>query len=443
MIVGAHFQRALGCKDTLETCRHRKTTSYNYCMAAAADQSGNSAAPPWLWPRSAYVHVPFCAHHCGYCDFAIAVGQDDLIDKYIHALALEFARLGKPQPMQTLFLGGGTPTHLPARDLAKLLDTVLHWLPLADGAEFSVEANPATLDEGKIAVLAEHGVNRVSLGAQSFDVGMLHVLERNHRPEDVAPTAERVRRRIATVSLDLIFGVPGQSLAQWLADLRQAVALQPDHIATYGLTYEKGTPLWKQRERGLVRPLDEEVELAMYTQAMDVLGAAGFEHYELSNFAARESTPPLSTHSPLTTHHSLLSKRCRHNQVYWANHAHFGFGMGAAQYVNGIRDLNTRDLAAYLKRLHAGQSPVFQSECLSPRDRALETVVIQLRRASGIERTQFTEQTAFDLDDLRGPTLAWLAELGLLADDGVSVRLTRRGKCVADSVVTELLKERA
>jgi oxygen-independent coproporphyrinogen-3 oxidase len=392
---------------------------------AAAEKSDNDIPPPWLWPRAAYVHIPFCAHHCGYCDFAIAVGQDNLIERYIEALALELARLGKPEPVQTLFLGGGTPTHLHARDLSALLATIRRWLPLAEGGEFSVEANPGTLSDDKIAVLAEHGVNRLSLGAQSFDPNLLRTLERDHRPEDVGPVMERVRRWIPNVSLDLIFGVPGQSLEQWLSDLRRALALEPDHIATYGLTYEKGTPLWKQRQRGQVKPLDEEAELAMYTQAMDLLESAGFEHYELSNFA--RLTPG-------------ESKRCRHNQVYWANHAYFGFGMGAARYVNLVRDLNTRDLATYLRRVLAGESPVFQSECLTPLDRALETLVIQLRRADGVQRRAFAEQTGFDLDELRGPTLARLIDLDLLGDDGVSIRLTRAGKCIADSVTTELLK---
>ena len=343
------------------------------------------------------------------------------IERYVQALGLELALLKEPQQVETLFLGGGTPTHLNARQLAAMLETILHWLPLAPGAEFSVEANPGNLDKDRIAVLAEHGVNRLSLGVQSFHPALLQALDRDHTPDDLSPVVlDAVRRHIPNLSLDLIFGVPGQTLELWQSDLERALSLAPDHVATYGLTYEKGTPLWKRRERGLVHALDEETELAMYLKAMDVLDSAGFEQYELSNFARP-------------------GRRCRHNEVYWANHAYFGFGMGAARYVNLCRELNTRNLAAYLKRVLAGNSAVFQSETLEPRDRALETVAVQLRRAEGIERPAFLLQTGFCLDKLLGNSLRPLLELGLLIDNGTSVKLSRGGKCVADSVITQLL----
>jgi oxygen-independent coproporphyrinogen-3 oxidase len=376
--------------------------------------------PPWVWPRAAYVHVPFCAHRCGYCDFAIAVGQDEAIDRYLDALAAELATLQQPQPVQTLFIGGGTPTYLDTGRLERLLTDVRRWLLLQPGHELSIEANPGTLDADKVAVLADHGVNRVSLGAQSFHPHMLRVLERDHAPPDVPRAVERVRRRITQVSLDLIFGVPGQTSADWSADLEQALQLRPDHVSTYGLTYEKGTPLWKQRQRGEVRPLDEDAEFVLYTQAMDVLERAGFEHYEISSFARP-------------------GRRCRHNQVYWANEAYFGFGMGAARYAHGRRELSTRDLGTYMRRVLAGESPVFQSEELSPEERARETMAVQLRRAEGIDRPAFRAQTGFDLDHLLGQSLWEQVELGLLKDDGQSICLSRRGKCVADSVIERLL----
>src|SRR5579885_3150829 len=277
--------------------------------------------PAWLWPRAAYVHVPFCAHRCSYCDFAIAVGRDDLRDRYVEAVTAEVAALGRPQPVDTLFLGGGTPSHLSAGQLERLLGALLRWLPPAPGHEFSVEANPDSLDADKVKVLADHGVNRVSLGAQSFHPHLLRALGRDHAADEIPRAVERARARIANVSLDLIFGVPGQAPAEWQADLGRALALEPEHVATYGLTYEKGTPLWKERRRGAVRPLDEEAELGLYARAIDTLEAAGFEHYELSNFARP-------------------GRRCRHNAAYWANWAYFGFGMGAARYVNGRRELN-------------------------------------------------------------------------------------------------------
>jgi oxygen-independent coproporphyrinogen-3 oxidase len=366
-------------------------------------------------------------HHCGYCDFAIATGQDHLTDQYLEAVAAELATLGEPQPVRTLFIGGGTPTHLSAAQLRRLLEDLHRWLPPEPGHEFSVEANPETLSADKIAVLADHGVNRVSLGAQSFHPHLLRVLERRHSPDEVPRAVERVRRCIDQVSLDLIFGVPGQTPAEWRDDLDRALALAPDHISTYGLTYEKGTPLWKQRQRGEVRPLAEEDELEMYRTTIDVLEAAGFEHYEISNFARR---------GPGETR----GRRCRHNEVYWANEAYFGFGMGAARYVWGRRELNTRDLHRYLRLALAGEPVTFQSEELEPAERARETMAVQLRRADGIDRRAFAAQTGFELDRVAGAALPPLVEQGLLRDDGVRICLTREGKYVADGVIERLLR---
>ena len=232
----------------------------------------------------------------------------------------------------------------------------------------------------------------------------------------------RARRLIPQFSLDLIFAIPGQTLTEWQADLEHALALEPDHLSTYGLTYEKGTPLWKQRRRGLVTPLNEDAELAQYKTGIETLEAAGFEHYEISNFARP-------------------GRRCRHNETYWANEAYFGFGMGAARYVRGRRELNTRDLGAYLRLVLAGESPTFQSEELEPRERARETMAVQLRRAEGINRTAFRTQTGFDLHAIAGDAVRRHVDLGLLADDGQSVSLTRNGQYVADGVVEGLLRE--
>jgi oxygen-independent coproporphyrinogen-3 oxidase len=385
------------------------------------DTAAIRESPPWMWPRSAYVHVPFCAYHCGYCDFAVAVGQDNRIDDYLRALDAEMARLRQPQPVRTLFLGGGTPTHLNPRQLDDLLRIVRSWLILEPDGEFSIEANPAGLDDDKVRVLAAHGVNRVSLGAQSFDAGLLRVLERDHRPDDVARALEQVRRHIDNVSLDLIFGVPGQDLTLWRRDLDRAIALAPRHISTYGLTYEKGTRLWKVRRQGTIQPVDEDTELAMYTTAFDRLADAGYEHYEISN-------------------HAQPGFQCRHNLTYWANEAHFGFGVGAASYVNRVRRLNTRDLHSYIRRAMAGEPTHFQSEELTPRERAVETAVVQLRRSAGIERASFQVQTGFSLEEVVEPVKAALMELGLLDSDECGVRLTRQGKCVADSVIQEIMR---
>lgn len=377
--------------------------------------------PPWLRPTAAYVHIPFCRHHCGYCDFAVAVGRDDLMEAYLQALAAELARLEEPYPVATLFLGGGTPSYLPAPMLDRLLGLLHRWLPLEEGGEYSLEGNPESLDEEKVDLLAAHGVNRLSLGAQSFRPEILRILERPHDPGDIHRALALVRDRIPLLSLDLIFGVPGQSSTDWLEDLRQGLDTEAGHLATYGLTFEKGTPLWKRRTAGLLDSLPEEAERGLYETAITYLEQAGFRHYELSNFARPGSA-------------------CRHNRTYWANHAYLGFGMGAASYVGGARRLNVRSLDGYLRRTREDRPTWFQEERLEPVDRALETAALQLRRAEGIEHADFRRQTGFDLDDLLGPTFDHIAALGLLEMNASAVRLTLRGKCVADAIIGEMYR---
>jgi oxygen-independent coproporphyrinogen-3 oxidase len=390
-------------------------------MIHAVKETLTETAPPrWYWPRAVYLHIPFCAHRCGYCDFATVAGQDQLADRYLDALELEMAALAAPPTVQTIFIGGGTPTHLNERQLERLLNSIRLRFTPTPGYEWTVEANPGTLNVRKVAILADHGVNRVSLGAQSFHRPLLQVLERNHNPDDVPRAIELVRQRIPEVSLDLIFGVPGQSLEQWHSDLQRALDLGVHHVSTYGLTYEKGTPLWKLRERGEVKPAEEELELAMYAHTIDTLEAAGFEHYEISNFARP-------------------GHACRHNLVYWANEAYFGFGLGAARYVEGRREVNTRDLLSYLAKVERGEPATQQAETLDPEERARETAFLQLRRQEGIDRRTFQQQTGFNLDHLLERAITRHVAGSLLEDNGKRVRLTRQGKFLADTVFRDLL----
>jgi oxygen-independent coproporphyrinogen-3 oxidase len=368
------------------------------------------------------VHVPFCAHKCGYCDFASLAGADHLADRYLSALERELAMLLEaPQEVDTVFVGGGTPTRLDARQLERLLGMIRRWFPLATDGEWTVEANPGTLDEAKADVLAAGGVNRVSLGAQSFQPELLRVLERDHAPQEVARALDLVRPRFPRWSLDLIFGVPGSNPAQWADDLETALGWEPSHLSCYGLVYEKGTSLWQQWRAGRVHAVGEEVERAMYAHTIDRLESAGLAMYEISNFAR-------------PGHES------RHNLVYWANDAYFGVGLGAARYLQGVRSVNTRDLPAYLRRAERGDPATGPTEALDPEGRARETAVLMLRRTTlGIERGDFRRRTGFDLDALAGPALQRHVARGWLADDGDHLRLTREGLFVADSVLCDLL----
>jgi oxygen-independent coproporphyrinogen-3 oxidase len=387
-----------------------------------ASQQSKSAEPRWRWPRAAYIHIPFCAHKCGYCDFASLAGADHLADRYLAALELEIkSTLCEPQEVETIFVGGGTPTRLDAEQLSRAMEIIGRWLPLAPGGEWTVEANPGTLDAQKADLLAQAGVERVSLGAQSFRSESLQVLERHHGRLEVEQAVAVVQARFARWSLDLIFGVPGSTLDDWQADLGIALQLGPSHLSCYGLVYEKGTPLWSQRRSGKVQPIDEELERSMYETTMDVLTGHGLEMYEISNYAR-------------SGHES------RHNLAYWANDAYFGFGVGAARYIRGVRSVNTRDLPSYLRRVESGADPTGPREELSPEARARETAVLMLRRTqTGIERDDFKTRTGFDLDTLLGTSVERYKALGSLDDDGRRVRLSRSGVFVADDVFCELV----
>ncbi len=371
-------------------------------------------------PRSAYIHVPFCARRCGYCNFTLVAGHDKLIEPYLAALEIELGWLGTPCEVDTLFFGGGTPTQLHGDRLRRLFEAVLAWHPLAAGCEFSVEANPADISDETVSILAQYGVRRVSLGAQSFNDDKLRALERDHTATDVARAVQTLRQYPFDLSLDLIFAAPGETLDESRADLAAAIDLVPDHISTYGLTFERGTTFWNRRSHGALQQADDELERAMYETAIDTLTAAGFEHYEVSNFARP-------------------GHRCRHNERYWLGEEYFAAGPGAARYVAGVRSTNHRSTSNYIERVLRGDSPVTEQEQLSAEDRARELLVFALRRLEGVSRDWFRERTSLEIEDLVGEPLGRFVELGLMIDDGSRIKLTRAGLLVSDSLWGEFL----
>jgi oxygen-independent coproporphyrinogen-3 oxidase len=390
-------------------------------MAAALDNPQTHAmrigiAPP----RAAYVHVPFCRHRCGYCNFTLVAGRGDLVGDYLRAIESELARLEMPRAVDTLYFGGGTPTFLAPDQLSQLAKTVLAWHPLVDGYEWTVEANPCDVDRQMVDTLAQLGVNRLSLGSQSFRASKLRLLERDHEASDIERSVALARDAHMQVCLDLIFGTPGESLAEWESDLETAIRLAPDHISTYGLTFEQGTSFWNRRLHGELAQVDEELERAMYATAIDTLAAAGYEHYEISNFARP-------------------GRRSRHNETYWSGDGYFAAGPGAARYVDGIRETNHRSTTTYLDRVLAGESPVAERETLDPAARARELLVFGLRRLEGVSRVPFATKTGFEIDALVKKPLAKFVALRLLSDDGERIQLTREGLFVSDAMWPEML----
>lgn len=373
-------------------------------------------------PRSAYLHVPFCRHRCGYCNFAVVAGRDDLAPAYLRALGVELAQLDTPRPVETLYLGGGTPTRLALPLLDELLTLARTWFPALDGVEpeFTVEANPVDLSAEAIGLLAEHGVTRLSLGVQSLNPAKLAHLERDHTPDDVHRVVKAAQDAGLHVAIDLIFAAPGETLDAWSADLEAAISLGPTHASTYGLTYEKGTSFWSRRSRGDLAELDDELQRSMYELAIDRLAESGFEHYEVSNFAQP-------------------GRRSLHNESYWTGREWFAAGPGAARYVDGVRETNHRSTTTWIRRLESGESPVAEREELTSEEKARERLVFGLRRLEGVRRRDFATQTGYEIDALAGKEIEKFASLGFLSSDGDRVQLTRAGVMVSDAIWPDLL----
>ncbi|MFM7242844.1 MAG: radical SAM family heme chaperone HemW [Planctomycetaceae bacterium] len=372
-------------------------------------------------PRHAYVHVPFCRHRCGYCDFTLVAGRDDLVGRYLAAVERELGRIPSPLDLDTLYLGGGTPSHLGSAGIERLLAILRTRLVPGAGAEVTVEANPLDVTVEFVAALRTAGVTRVSLGGQSLDAATLRVLDRDHAPDDVRRAAGMLLDAGFAVSLDVMTAAPGQSLAAVEADLDAAIGLGVQHVSVYCLTWEKGTAFESQRAKGVLRPVAESLERVMFETAIDRLEAAGFEHYEVSNFARPGA-------------------RCRHNEAYWDCRPWEAFGPGAARFDGRTRITNHRSTTTWIAKVLAGDDATGDVDAMTDEEAARERLVVGLRRREGIARTTFREVSGFDVDALAGPSLARWLDAGLAIDDSDRVRLTREGLLVSDALWADVLR---
>ncbi len=333
--------------------------------------TGTSAQAPGrdVAYRHVYVHVPFCARRCSYCDFAIAVRRVTPVEPFLRALEGELAIRLAPGvvrvPLDTLYFGGGTPSRLGGDGMARAIEIVQRWFTLAPGAEVTVEANPDDLDDDAVRRWVAAGVNRISLGVQSFDPGVLAWMHRTH---DVASVRRAVRvladQGIDNWSLDLIYALPREVPRDWGRDLDEAIALRPPHVSAYGLTVEGGTPLARWRARGEVHDAEEERYEADFLAAHDRLAAAGYLHYEVSNWA-------------------LPGREARHNSAYWRGVPYLGLGPGAHGFDGDVRRWNEREFVAWQLRIAQGGDPIGGSERLTPAQRELEGVYVGLRTLQG------------------------------------------------------------
>jgi oxygen-independent coproporphyrinogen-3 oxidase len=378
-------------------------------------------------PFGIYVHVPFCSVRCGYCDFntytLTELGVDGAsvatyADAALAELDLAVTVLGPLAPtVSTVFVGGGTPTLLAAHDLVRVLAGIRDRFGLAPGAEVTTEANPDSVTPESLKVLADGGFTRVSIGMQSAVPSVLATLERTHDPANVRRAVNAARAAGLKVSVDLIYGTPGESLQDWRDSLSAAVALRPDHVSAYALVVEEGTKLAAQVRRGQVPAPEDDDEAAKYEIADEVLSAAGYRWYEVSNWALDEAD------------------RCRHNEGYWTDGNWWGVGPGAHSHVGGVRWWNVKHPNAFASRVSSRQSPAAGRELLTDDQRYDELVLLGVRRADGL-----------DVDALAPQGRSAVA--GLIADGLVQGRpalsdrrvvLTRQGRLLADTVVRRLL----
>ena len=372
-------------------------------------------------PRSAYIHIPFCRHRCGYCNFSLISGRDHLVERFLNVLEIEIRKLPESYELDTLFFGGGTPSHLPPNQLHRLAKIVADRFRLANDAEISAECNPSDVNHEKLDALLELGVNRISLGVQSLNAEKLKRLERDHSPAKVAQAVELAKSKVGSVSMDLIFAAPQETYQQWQTDLSDALALQPDHLSTYELTYEKGTQFWNRLQRGGLAIADEDLRADMYEHSIQQLKQAGWEHYELSSFSA-------------------VGHQCSHNQSYWNGNDYFAFGPGASRFIDGIRSTNHQSTLTYMKRLEAGQNPTEQTEQLTGVAAARERLVVGMRLLQGVNVAQLEAATGVAFETiLPRSTLEPLVSENLVEISAGVCRLTRRGVMVSDGVAAAIL----
>jgi len=374
-------------------------------------------------PHAAYVHIPFCLSKCHYCDFESFAGLEPIYDDYVRALILEIERTPPGSvAMQSVYFGGGTPTLLSAEQLAAILRAIEDHLRIVPDAEVTIEANPGTVDESKLAQLRGPKFNRISLGVQSFDDEFLVRLGRAHTAREAFTAYGAARAAgFGNVGIDLIFALPGQSPPHWEMTLDTALDLGPEHVSLYELSIERGTRFADLCASGLLELPDEDIRLEMYETAIARLTSAGYEHYEVSNFARP-------------------GFRSRHNQVYWRNEPFYGFGAGATSYVGGIRAHRIADPRAYIEATLCGSSPVDSSEQLTGRAQVAETIMLGLRMLDGIELYKIAADTGTDVLVEFADEIAGLADRGLVEVSGGVLRVTHQGLLLLNDVSQEFMR---
>lgn len=372
-------------------------------------------------PTSAYVHIPFCTQICYYCDFSKVFIKNQPVDSYLEHLIEEYDSYDIKK-LRTLYIGGGTPTALSARQLAFLLEKLTDKLDLSYLEELTIEANPGDLDLEKIAVLKDSPVNRVSLGVQTFNDRMLKQIGRSHLEKDIYENIANLKKAgFDNISIDLIYALPKQTMEDVKTNVAKAIALDIPHMSLYSLILENHTVFMNRMRRGKLPLPKENLEAEMFDYIIAELEKAGFEHYEISNF----SKPGFES---------------RHNLMYWDNAEYYGIGAGASGYVDGVRYKNHGPIRHYLQAVEAGNARV-QEEVLTLNEKMEEEMFLGLRKKSGVSKKRFEEKFGLSFEDQYGAVVSELTEQGLLVPDRDIVRMTKQGLFLGDTVAEKFILE--
>jgi len=395
---------------------------------SSQEHSGQSlhqmTSEPWLGEldivQSLYIHIPFCYHKCHYCDFYSISGAEDQYEPFLKQLSLELQCVGQHlSSVKTIFVGGGTPTIFEIELFEEMLSSISTYIPRSEHCEWTIEANPETVTLDKANAMADHGINRVSIGSQSFNPKLLKELERWHEIESVAKAIAHIRDvGIEDINLDLIYAIPTQTEDQLLFDLERAVELEPTHLSCYSLIYEPGTPLRTRLDRGDVHRVEHEIEAKMFSTVKDVLTQEGYSQYEISNF-------------------SREGYECKHNLAYWTNQSWWPCGPSASGHLSGKRWKNTPKISQYIN----GESspPIIDVERLSSDRSAGEAFMVGLRLKRGMEKTRVDQLIAQSNNAWRGSVIEGYVKEGLLQWQSNYLALTETGLCFADTVISGLL----
>ena len=382
-------------------------------------------------PIELYIHIPFCIRKCNYCDFlSFSVREEVALFCYMDALYREIretaASLGMLMPVSTVFIGGGTPSVLPCGAIRKLLDLISESFVLENGAEITIEANPGTLDRARLKEYKEAGINRLSIGLQSPDDKLLARLGRIHNWEDFLENYRQAREAgFENINIDMMSGLPGQSPESYEAGLHKVLDLKPEHISSYSLILEEGTPFYKDEKIRAALP-DEETDRIMYRRTKEILKGYGYHRYEISNYA-------------------LTGKECRHNLGYWSGVPYLGLGLGASSFWKEDNDIfpsrfsNTRDLDAYIHQPFIPFPERSAFEKLTGKDCMEEYMFLGLRRMEGVSIRDFDRAFSASMEDVYGRVLKKYEGMGLLVREGDRIRLSEEGIDVSDYIFTDFM----